>query len=89
MVRVPIKITFVGFKSHRVHTGTNFFLHKNWLPLISGKRESVNYSSSRAVGMLNPIVGQKMKARAGARRGDTCDHGLSRRRPLRVKPPTS
>ena len=41
-----------------------------------------------AVGMLNPMLDKQGRYVPGER-DDTCDHGLSRRRPLRVKLPTS
>ena len=71
-VRIPPSAysnTFVG----------TFVLGTN---LTCGKRESVSSQHSmenrRAVGLLNPVGKNKLKARTGGRRDDTCDHGLSR-----------
>ena len=37
--------------------------------------------------MLNPMPEKKRRHVSGEGRDDTCHHGLSRRRPLRVKAP--
>ena len=86
----PIRMTLRSISW--VQVSPSAFLHNNRLAETAKAWVSYTFDENRrAVGMLNPMRHKKWRHVPGARRDDTddtYDHGLSRRRPLRVKTPT-